>query len=96
MSRRWAVTTTAWPSVGEPMIDFTGKVVADRCILADGSVVAQATRVFGEVMTMSRGELEIVRETASVARETAPFELVRRMGRTLFPNAAWTRFPAAQ
>jgi len=71
------------------------QVVADRCILADGSVVAQSTRVFGEVMTMSRGELEIVREPARVARENAPFELVRRMGRVLFPNAAWTRSPAA-
>jgi len=72
------------------------QVVADRCILADGSVINQATRVFGEVMMMSRGELEIVREPASVARETTPFELLRRMGRALFPNAAPTRFPAAQ
>jgi NDP-sugar pyrophosphorylase family protein len=72
------------------------QVVADRCILADGSVVAQATRVFGEVLTMCRGELEILREPASMPRETNSFELLRRMGRTLFPNAAWPRYPAAQ
>jgi NDP-sugar pyrophosphorylase family protein len=71
-------------------------VVADRCILADASVVASATRVFGQVMTSSHGELDTVRESASLARETASFEFIRRMGRAVFPNAAWTRYPAAQ
>jgi NDP-sugar pyrophosphorylase family protein len=71
-------------------------VVADRCILADGSIVAPHTRVFGEVMTMSHGELEIVRESRGTVREGAPVELFRRMSRAVFGNLAWSRYPAAQ
>jgi NDP-sugar pyrophosphorylase family protein len=72
------------------------QVVADRCILADGSIVAPRTRVFGQVMTMSRGELEIVRETPGAVRESAPGELLRRMSRAVFGSSAWSRYPAAQ
>lgn len=70
--------------------------VADRCILADGSLVGAAMRAFGEVRTMPHRELETVRETATVSRDTASFDFIRRMGRAVFPNAAWTRYPAAQ
>ena len=72
------------------------QVVADRCILADASVVGPSTQAFGEVMTMSQGELDLVREAASLTREAASFDFIRRMGRAVFPNAAWTRYPAAQ
>ena len=71
-------------------------VVADRCILADGSIVGPRTRVFGEVMTMSRGELEMVRESGGAVREGASLELLRRMSRAVFGNLAWSRYPAAQ
>jgi NDP-sugar pyrophosphorylase family protein len=72
------------------------QVVADRCILADGSIVAPKTRVFGEVMTMARGELEMVRESRRAVRESASVELFRRMTRAVLGNAAWSRYPAAQ
>jgi NDP-sugar pyrophosphorylase family protein len=72
------------------------QVVADRCILADGSIVAPRTRVFGEVMTMSRGELEMVRESRRPVRENASAYLFRRMSRAVFGNLAWSRYPAAQ
>jgi hypothetical protein len=58
--------------------------------------VAPHTRVFGEVMTMSHGELEIVRESRGAVREGAPVELFRRMSRAVFGNLAWSRYPAAQ
>ena len=71
-------------------------MVTDRCILADGSIVAPNTRVFGEVMTMSRGELAVVRDTSGTVREGASMELFRRMNRVLFGSATLSRYPAAQ
>jgi hypothetical protein len=47
-------------------------------------------------MTMSRGELEMVRESHGAVREGASLELFRRMSRAVFGTVTWSRYPAAQ
>ena len=71
------------------------QVVADRCILADGCEIAASSHVFGEVRGMAPAEHAPV-QPAAAARESASFDLLRRMSRVVFPNAVWSRYPAAQ
>jgi NDP-sugar pyrophosphorylase family protein len=72
--------------------------VADRCILADDSIVLAGTRVFQEVRA-TRGVQGPAAARASVvpkARERSSLELLRKMSRAVLGHAAWSRYPAAQ
>jgi NDP-sugar pyrophosphorylase family protein len=70
--------------------------VADRCILADDTVVEPYTQAFRAVMASNfRREPEMIRDAAVEPRESASLELLRRMGR-LLNSATWSRSPAAQ
>ena len=70
--------------------------VADRCILADDTVIAANQEAFRAVMwTNVLGAPEVMSEAAPGTREVRSLERVRRMGRALF-GATWSRSTAAQ
>ena len=72
------------------------QAVADRCILADDTVIAANTEAFRAVMwTNVLGEPEIMTALAPRLKETSSLELLRRMGRVLL-GASWSRSTAAQ
>jgi len=72
------------------------KVVADRCILADDTIVSAGMHTFGEVVVPpARLRNEAVRDTSREMGEAGPFELLRRMSRAVLGNEAWSRSPAA-
>jgi NDP-sugar pyrophosphorylase family protein len=72
------------------------QAVADRCILADDTVIAANAEAFRAVMwTNVLGESETTTVQAAALRETSPLELLRRMGRSLL-GASWSRSTAAQ
>jgi hypothetical protein len=73
------------------------QVVADRCILADDTVVAAGAQAFREVMmTPGRRASERAREASRDLRESASLEVLRKVSRAVLDNAAWSRSPAAQ
>jgi len=70
--------------------------VADRCILADDTIVEPYTQAFRAVMASNfKREPEMIRDAVVEPRESASLELIRRMGRIL-NGATWSRSPAAQ
>jgi NDP-sugar pyrophosphorylase family protein len=71
--------------------------IADRCILADDTVVETETQAFRAVMfTNFRQELLIPRPSEISLRDTVSVESLRkRMGR-LATSMRWSRYPAAQ
>jgi mannose-1-phosphate guanylyltransferase len=73
------------------------QVVADRCILADDTVVAAGTQAFREVMvTAPRRAAEMAREASREIRDNASLELLRKVSRAVLGHTAWSRSPAAQ
>jgi mannose-1-phosphate guanylyltransferase len=72
--------------------------VADRCILADDTVVAAYTHAFRTVMaTNCRLEPESTHSAVmELARELVSLELLRKMGRRLLTGEAWSRSEAAR
>jgi len=70
------------------------KSVADRCVLADGTVVGPAHRLFCSVVPAARQEGVAPRETA--VPQHAPVEILRRMRSLVFGTPAMSRYPAAQ
>jgi NDP-sugar pyrophosphorylase family protein len=72
--------------------------VADRCIVADGSVIPAGAQVFHRIMANRPwGESEAVPEVSRSSLQQGPsFDLLRRMSRVLLGNAGWSRSPAAQ
>jgi NDP-sugar pyrophosphorylase family protein len=72
------------------------QVVADRCILADDTVVTPGTQAFREIrMTPARRATEVARVTPRHVREN-PLDRWRRVRRGVLGSAAWSRSPAAQ
>lgn len=73
------------------------RAVADRCILADDTMVAAGTQAFRQVMVPSApNRSETAREASREIREGASIELLRRLSRAVLGSAAWSRSPAAQ
>ncbi len=72
--------------------------VADRCILADDSVISAGTRVFREVRVARNVQGPVVAPENAVtdARERPSLELLRKMSRVVLNHAAWSRYPAPQ
>jgi len=68
--------------------------VADSCVLADGTVVAPAIRLFRSVVPALRRDPDTARETQVPLN--APVELLRRMRSLVFGTPAMSRYPAAQ
>jgi NDP-sugar pyrophosphorylase family protein len=72
------------------------RAIADRCILADDTIVNAETQAFGAVMfTNFRHERHIGRTPASDVRETISIESLRKRVGRLSAGASWSRFPAA-
>jgi NDP-sugar pyrophosphorylase family protein len=72
------------------------QAVADRCILADDTVVEPGTQAFRAVRVASvRREPRMIRHATLEARETGSLEMFRRLGRVL-TGAAWSRSASAQ
>jgi NDP-sugar pyrophosphorylase family protein len=70
--------------------------VADRCILADDTVIGANTQTFHAVMAAnSRREPESLHSAVMESREPMSIELLRKLGRVL-GGGAWSRSPAAQ
>jgi NDP-sugar pyrophosphorylase family protein len=72
--------------------------VADRCILADDSVISAGTHVFREVLVARgvQGPAAAHGRAVTEARERPSLELLRKMSRVVLGHAAWSRYPAAQ
>jgi NDP-sugar pyrophosphorylase family protein len=71
------------------------RAIADRCLLADDTVIAPAQEAFRAVMwTNVLGEPESLTSAAEL-KETASFYLLKRMGRAVL-GTAWSRSTAAQ
>jgi NDP-sugar pyrophosphorylase family protein len=72
------------------------RAVADRCILADDSIVPARTQAYREViMTPSASETPTAQSAVDV-RDTAVFERLRKVSRVVFGGASWSRSPAPQ
>jgi NDP-sugar pyrophosphorylase family protein len=73
-------------------------VVADRCILADDSMISAGTHVFCEVRVARgvQGPAAAPGSAVTEARERPSLELLRKMSRVVLGHAAWSRYPAAQ
>jgi mannose-1-phosphate guanylyltransferase len=72
--------------------------VADRCILADDTVIAAYTQAFRTVMATSSSRREPESAHSAVielTREPVSLDLLRKMGR-LLASGTWSRSPAAQ
>jgi NDP-sugar pyrophosphorylase family protein len=74
------------------------RVVADRCVLADDTVIVAGTQAFREViLTPAPRSAAPVAGGAGVVRERAPSpDVWRRMGRAVLSSATWSRYPASQ
>lgn len=66
------------------------QAVADRCVLADDTVVSGGAHAFGEVKVKTvRPTVEPARVAAREIRETGSVDLLRRMSRAVLGNAVW-------
>jgi NDP-sugar pyrophosphorylase family protein len=71
--------------------------VADRCILADDTVIDSRTQSFRRIVVApTRRPAETVRPNTRPVPEARPFELLRRMSRAVFGGDVLSRYPAAQ
>ena len=70
--------------------------VADRCVLADGTVVAPALRMFRSVVPAPGRDAVRAPEYAGAPVQNAPVEILRRVRSLVFGTPAMSRFPAAQ
>ncbi len=72
------------------------QAIADRCILADDTVIAAGQEAFRAVMwTNVLGEPEIMTAPSLAPHEAPSVDLLQRVGRVLF-GASWSRSTAAQ
>jgi mannose-1-phosphate guanylyltransferase len=72
------------------------QAVADRCILADDTVVDPHTHAFRAVRVGNvRSKPEMIRDAIPETRETGSLDLFRRMSRML-TDGTWLRSPSAQ
>jgi NDP-sugar pyrophosphorylase family protein len=72
------------------------QAVADRCILADDSIVPAGTQAFREVIMTPAAYETPLYQSAIDLRENAALERLRKVSRLVFGSAAWSRSPAAQ
>jgi NDP-sugar pyrophosphorylase family protein len=73
------------------------QAVADRCIVADDTIVGAGAQSFREViMTPAAPVLDPLRVESRDLRDSNSLEFLRRMSRAVLGNAVWSRYPAAQ
>jgi len=74
------------------------QTVADRCIVADDTVISGGTHAFRQVVTTSPRPAsfagEAPREVSREIRVSGSVEFLRRMSRAVLGNAAWSRSAA--
>ncbi len=73
------------------------RAVADRCILADDSVISAGAHVFGEVrVARAVQRARVAQESVVDIPERPSLELLRKLSRAVLNYTAWSRYPAAQ